>query len=241
MNLQVRHATSLALCRWIPCCEFLQDAELAETLDTMAAKVRNRAHQVQGSLAIAGQLTGEHIRGRFDKRTGETIHVDDVAALTSYSDTASIRYGAWVVRTFRGSSAHGRTHTDHFVYIPFMAGRAPNPCVMKIMQIVLVKRPGMGWCNDEARLAVGVLWDRLAVQRWDGLESAYNDDPVAGPCCVPRVLLLKESRKPAGYVWAVHLHQVHCPVAYLPGIDGEMFITLSKMGFHGRKDLLVNS
>lgn len=161
-------------------------------------------------------------------------------AHVQYSDTATIHSGKFVVRTEKGSSACGRTHTDHFVYIPFRAGQRHNACVMQIDQLLLVKREGMQWRNDEARIAVGTLWDHLSIRRGIGLECGYNDDPAKGPCIVPRALLLTPSRRKKSYRTAVFIRQIYCPCVYIPDPDGDTFVTISKMGYNGRKDLLYD-
>lgn len=210
-------------------------------LDSMEAKVSRRAHRVSGPLELAGKLTRNHILGHKDPRTGLRATVDNEEAEVFWSDTATVQNGAWVVRTEKGSNSHGRTHTDHYVYVPFWAGRSQNPCIMKIDQIVLIRRKGMSWPDDEARLAVGTLWDRLPRREGAGLEQRYNDDPTTGACCVPRALFTSAAQKQKGYPWAVWLRQIHCPVAYIPGVSRDTFVTIGKMGFHGRRDLFLNS
>lgn len=69
-----------------------------------------------------------------------------------------------------------------------------------------------------------------------GLESTYNDNPVAGACVVPRMIIASDARLAAGYTWAIFLRQVGCPVSHLRGSQGSTFITVTKMGFHGRLD-----
>lgn len=189
---------------------------------------------MQGPLAIAGVLTRKKILGTRDRIT----RMKRGAAELFHNDTASIQSGAFSVRTERGSSAHGRTHTDHYVYIPFHKGRGGhNASVMKIDQIILVKQTNMGWPNDEARLAIGTLYENLKIETGAGMEEKYNDDSSTGACCVPRLLWATTSKLQAGYPWIVHLRQVNCPVAYIPGNSGAYFITISKMGVHARKDL----
>lgn len=215
----------------------LQVTRFAEVLDSMAAKVERQAHQVEGPLAIAGKLSRSHVKGTRNERLGVMEYLNGIKAQVFFSDTATIQSGAWVVRTVAGSQAYGRTHVDHFAYVPFMSGRAQNPCVMKIDQILLIKRADMGWPGEEARVAVGTIWDHLTVAKGAGLETRYNDDPAKFACSVPRGLWCSKDRRGRGYPWAVHLRQIHCPVAYIPGDSGDMFVTLSKMGFNGRKDL----
>lgn len=212
----------------------LQVSSFVKVLSSMHSKVQRRAQQVQGPLAIAGVLTRKKVMGKRDAVTRKMRK----AATVFHSDTASIRHGAFNLRTVRGSHAHGRTHTDHFVYVPFQGSRGKhNPCVMKVEQIVLVKQKKMGWPQDEARLVVGTIYDHLTVREGMGMEKDYHDDPKTGACCVPRFLYAAQSKLASGYPWAVHLHQVNCPVAYLPGSKGDHFVTISKMGFHSRTDL----
>lgn len=209
----------------------MQLSTFANALDTMEARARNRAHQVEGELSLAGRLLRKHV-------LGEAVGVDIVGAADVFcSDTASIQRGASVIRTHTGSMAEGRTRCDHFAYIPFMTGRTQNPCVMNVDQILLVRRSGMGWHDDEARIAVGTLYERLPVHRGAGLQSSYNDDPLQGACVVPSALFLSARDKKRGYTWAVHLSQVHCSCSCIYGVTGDTFLTSHKMGFHGRKDL----
>lgn len=219
----------------------LQVTRFVEVLDSMEAKAARRAHKVEGQLALAGVLTRAHIKGIFNERDGSIQHVNRQKAEVYCSDSATIQSGAWVVRTDAGSRAHGRTHTDQYVYIPFRAGRSHNACVMKIDQVLLVKRSDMGWREGEARLAVGTMWDHLTIRRGAGLETSYNDNPALRACSVPRALWASQAHRAKGYPWAVFLRQVHCPVAFIPGDTGDTFVTISKMGFHGRKDLFKRS
>jgi len=154
------------------------------------------------------------------------------------SDTATIQSGRAIVRTETGSTSHARTKTDFFVYVPFMKKNGQNPCVMHVTQLLLVKKAGMGWLDDEARIAVGTLYDDLRVGTGAGLETEYNDDPTAGACTVPRVLWGKVANMAKGYKWAIHLRQVNCPVVHLHGPTWQAFITTHKMGFHGDTRML---
>lgn len=200
-----------------------------------------RGHQVQGDLALAGKLTEKHILGWWNTGLGRREYPDGVRPIVQVSDTASIQSGAFVIRSVAGSTACLRTHPDQYVYIPFASARGHNACVMRIDQLVLVRRANMGWRNDEARLAVGTLWDHLAVRRGVGLESVYNDDPSRGACRVPRALWLSPLKKAKGYQVVVFIRQIHCPCVYIPDpIDGDIFLTITKMGYRGRKDLLWN-
>lgn len=209
-------------------------SHLVSALISMSNKVRNRGHQLHGPLAVAGVLTEEHITGY-----REAGLIKD-AAEVFYSDTASIQWGAFLIRTDKGCAAFGRTRTDQYAYIPFMAAHRQNPCVMKISQLLLVKRQGMGWPNGECRLAVGTLYDSLSIRKGAGLEAEYNDDPSREACVVPRALFASRRCLECGYLWAVHMRQINCPVAHIPGTSGDTFLTLSKLGYHGRKDLLTN-
>ena len=190
-----------------------------------------RAHEVRGDMAIAGKLRRHHILG---ERVGAVV---EDSAHVLCSDSASIRAGTCVVRTQRGADHYGRTKCDHYAYIPFRSGSRHNACVMEIHQILLVRKQGMGWDHDEARIAVGVLYDRLPIRAGAGLESTYNDDCSIGSCCVPRALFLSARRKKEGYKWAVFLSQIHCSRAVHTAAQGTTFLTNSKMSFHGRKDL----
>lgn len=197
----------------------------------MDARLKRGAHQVEGELALAGRLQRHHIVG---VAVGPAI---EGGAAVFHSDSASIQCGACVIRTHPGAHAHGRTRCDYIAYIPFMSGRKQKPCVMIVDQILLIKRSGMGWADDEARVAVGTLYDRLSVHAGAGLESSYNDDPAMGACVVPSALFLSAAEKTRGYTWAVHLSQIHCTCSCIFGVTGDTFLTSHKMGFHGRKDL----
>ena len=198
----------------------------------MAARSARQSLQIEGELAIARVLTEDRITGV--RHLGRMVDTAQVM----YSDTASIQNGGALVRTIAGSSCFGRTKTDSFVYVPFMKGARQNPCVMHVKQILLVRRPGMGWHNDEARLAVGKLYEQLKVGDGAGLETEYNDDPTQGACSVPRVLECTHTGFQQGYEWAVFLRQIHCPLVYLPGTDYHRWVTFTKMGYHGYTDPL---
>lgn len=198
----------------------------------MAERARRHVLREEGPTALAGVLTPAHIRGT--RRLGK---VEDAAEVLS-SDSATVQNGRATVRTVAGSHSHCRTKTDHFVYIPYMKRGRQNPCVMKVDQLLLVKRPGMGWKDDEARIAVGTLYDKLSIGSGCGLEEDFNDEPAMGACTVPRVLHAKAAQLEQGYPWAVHLRQVHGPVVYLPGTTWSAFVTFSKMGFHGRSEVM---
>lgn len=220
----------------------VQITRFMTTLDAMERQVAGRFHRVEGELAIAGKLTSKHIMGTHESTTGATILENGDPTTVWCSDSASIRNGAWVVRTDTGSVSHGRQHSDQYAYIPFRSKGGMNHCVMKIKQFVLVQRTNMGWRGDEARLAVGTLFDHLAVRHGAGLETQYNDDPTSGACCVPRALHATSSKLAKGSDMAVFLRQVHCSCVYIPGKDGcATFMTLSKMGIHGRRDLGITS
>jgi len=190
-----------------------------------------RAHGVLGGQAIAGRLLRTHILG---ERVGVEV---EGAAHVMCSDSASIRCGTCTVRTRLGSMGHGRTRCDHFAYVPFSTRSGHSACVLEIEQILLIRKEGMGWPDDEARLAVGILYAGLPTRSGAGLESSYNDDVTRGSCMVPRALYCSHRRQQQGYKWAVHLHQIHCPCSVHTGNDGVTFLTCSKMSFHGRKDL----
>lgn len=193
---------------------------------------------MQGDLQIGGKLTADHVTGTWDRDAGKRVYPQGSIPTVCVSDTATIQSGAFLIRTIDGSSAFQGTHTDHYVYIPFRAGSTHNACVMLVRQLILIKCRGMGWRNDEARIAVGTLWDHLAIRKGAGLEVDFNDDPSRGSCSVPRALLLPPKRKSMGYDHAVFIRQIHCPCVFIPDPDGDMFVTVSKMGYHGRKDLL---
>lgn len=198
----------------------------------MEAKVQSRSHKVMGEKAIAGVLRRADVAGH--RGAFGVVGAADVF----HSDTASIGEGAAVVRTVAGSSAYGRTRCDHYAYVPFAAASRHNPCVLVVEQLLLVRKRGMGWPQDEARLAVGILYDHLTIRSGAGLEDHWNDDSSRGPHCAPRVLFLpSKKKKKGGYRWAVFLNQIYCTCSIVPGITGDVFLTTSKMGFHGRKDL----
>lgn len=216
----------------------LQEVRFGRVLQQMEERA-GRAHRVNGDLAIAGKLTKDHITGRRVGAGHPVTYPDGIRPDVLVSDTATIQSGAYVIRTELGSVAYKRTHTDQYVYIPFRSGRTHNACVMCIEQLVLVKRVGMGWRNDEARIAVGTLWDHLSVRHGAGLESTFNDDPKQGACVIPRAMLLTPQRKEKGYKHAVFIRQIQCPCVYIPDSKGgDVFMTISKMGYRGRKDLL---
>lgn len=217
----------------------MQISTFVRVLDEMTAKAKRKAHAVRGPLAIAGSLTRKEIFGEFELGSGSYTNEDGETAEVSCSDSATIQSGAWVVRTVVGTKSHGRQKTDHYAYVPFRSARSMNHCVMRIDQILLVRRKNMGWRNNEARLAVGMLWDHLAVRSGTGLETSYNDDPTKGACCVPRALFLNERMKGKGTKTAIFLRQIHCPCVFVPGPPGHTFIRLSKMKFHGRRDLMM--
>lgn len=194
----------------------------------MAARdVRSRSLRIDGEFAIAGVLTEEHIIGV--RQLGRMRNAADVM----YSDTASIQSGGALVRTIAGSSCFGRSKNDSFVYVPFMKRSGQNPCVLRVKQLLLVRKQGMGWHNDEARIAVGTLYDQMTVADGAGLETEYNDDPTERACSVPRVLYCSKAKFAEGYEWAVYLRQVHCPLVYLPGGSTHFWVTFTKMGYHG--------
>lgn len=207
----------------------------------MAAKA-GRSHQVVGELELAGVLRERHVRGNFHVPTGCVVWDGGIQATVMCSDSATIQSGAFVIRTALGSSADGRTHTDQFVYVPFRSRTKHNACIMEIKHLMLVHRQGMGWPNDEARLAVGTLWDNLSIREGAGLETAFNDDPTRGACSIPRALFMSPTRRKKGYNHIVHIRQIACPCVYIPDREkGDYFITISKMGFTGRRDLLFEA
>lgn len=209
----------------------MQVSKLCKVLNSMADRGGRQGLRVEGDLEIARVLTAEKIRGV--SRQGRV----EGAAQVFHSDTATIQSGGALVRTVRGSHSHGRTKTDHYVYVPFMKRTSQNPCIMRIDQLLLVKRADMGWPDDEARLAVGMLYDKISIGTGGGNEVHFNEDPGQGATVVPRILYAKEAQLAQGYPWAVHLRQVHCPVVYLPGPSWSAWVTISKMGYHGRTDM----
>ena len=214
---------------------------MISVLEEMAAKA-SRSHRVEGDLALAGLLGEAELRGTFNLGIGRYEPKGGISATVLCSESATIQWGAFNIRTVIGTSAKGRTKTDQYAYVPFMAGNRHNACVLEIKHIVLVRRADMGWPNGEARLAVGTLWDHLSIRRGAGLEDRFNDDPNAGACCVPRALWLSPRRRRLGYSHAVHLRQIHCPCVFIPDeVKGDYFITISKMGFNGRRDLLYEA
>ena len=138
--------------------------------------------------------------------------------------------------TDHGARGQGSPHADQYVYVPFSSSKGHNHCVMRIQHNFVIQLPGMGWPNDEARLAMGIMYDHLRVREGVGLESRYNDEPADGACVVPRMIFASKAKLKAGYTWGVFLRQVNCPVSHLIGSKGSTFITVSKMGMHGRLD-----
>jgi len=151
----------------------------------MAARGAGKSLRVEGELAIARVLTAENITGRL--LPGRIV--DAASVLCSDAATIQIWSGGALVRTKDGSLRYGRPKTDTWVYVLFIKPSGQNPCVLHIKQILLAKKPGMGWPNDEARLAVETLYDRLHVAARAGLETKHNDDPktvliVCLGCCI---------------------------------------------------------
>jgi len=208
----------------------VQVSILADVLDQMSVKCARRQHRVTGPLAVAGVLLSHHVSG---ERTGRGGVLERQASVW-HAPCASIGNGAAVIRTQAACQSYGRTNCDYYAYVPFMRGRHQDPCVLLVEHLLLVKCPNMGWPNDEARLAVGTLFDRLAKRQGAGLETRYNDDPDNGACVVPHVLHATRSRLEAGYKWAVHIRQIHCPVVFLPASESCFWITFNKMGYHGK-------
>lgn len=196
----------------------------------------------RGALRIAGVVTRTHITGKLvnGQRRGRA----DVWS----ADTASIQNGAALIRTAAGCRAHGRTNTDCFVFIPFMCRGRMKPTVMHVKQLLLVKKAGLGWPNDEARIAVGTLYEDLTIAKGVGLETDFNENRHERACCMPRVLKASRAQMTSGYTWAVHVRQIRCPVIHVPGNaprsmneDGwDALVTYSKMGFHGIVDARDN-
>lgn len=211
-------------------CVDVQWTRLGVDLDRMMVRQRRMKTNIAGDLAIAGRLTSETLLG-----TGGAVAN---AAVVHSSTAATIQFGAHVVHTKAGAESKGRTKDDHFVYVPFFkrSGK-PEACVMRIKQILLIRKVGMGWVNDEARIAIGRLIPNLQVRSGPGLEDTFNDDPVEKATCVPRLLYASEACLNAGYTWAVLLRQIHCPVCYFKQMGGITFITVSKMGYHGKRDV----
>ena len=112
--------------------------------------------------------------------------------------SASIKGGGAVVRTAAGSFAHARTKVDYFAYVPFMRNGKHEPCVMYIKQLLLVRRDGMGWVHNEARIATGILYCNLAIMGGAGLETKFNDEPSRGACVIPRVMHANSARMARG-------------------------------------------
>jgi hypothetical protein len=209
----------------------MQLDQFADTLDSMAARTRRRLHGVVGGLAIAGRLLGHHVRGQ-----RQADGYMEYSAEVLQAPCASIRGGAALVRTEAASAACGRTRGDFYAYVPYMRGARQDACVMRIQHLLLVRCKVTGWPNDEARLAVGTLYDRLTIRAGAGLETKYNDDPAHGACCVPRLLHASQAKLAAGYPWVVHVRQIHCPVVTLSLDTGMSWVTIYKMGYHGVVD-----
>lgn len=208
----------------------VQASIFADVLDQMCAKCARRQHSVEGALALAGVLLSSHVSGERRGRGG----LLERQASVWHAPCASIGNGAAVIRTQAACQTYGRTNCDFYAYVPFMRGGRQDPCVLRVEHLLLVKCPNMGWPEDEARLAVGTLYDRLAIRRGAGLETAYNDDPDRGACVVPRVLHATKSRIDSGYMWVVHIRQINCPVVYLPTSTDCFWVTFHKMGYHGK-------
>lgn len=207
----------------------MQWHQLCDDLEQCRIKQRASRISIQGEFAVAGRLTAELMTGGLQGLGPRgRIYV---------SDSATIKFGAYVINTAKAASARGRVRDDHFVYIPFFkASGKPEACVMEIHTLLRVHQPGMGWPDDEARLAVGKLYTNLQVRKGLGLETAYNDNPARGAYCYPRLLYANQACRENAYTWVVHLRQILCPVCFYAQSAGTTFVTTSKIGFHGRRD-----
>ena len=232
-------------CAAFSCVCAVQIPYLCDTLTAMQDRVHGGAHEAEGELALAGHLLPHHIRG---EDTPDGWSEADV----QYASAASIRRGAHVVRTAKATEAQRREHFDHYVYVPYMGGRSgntPNACVMKVKQIVRIRQAGLGWPDDEAKLAVGIMYDHLPCRHGAGLETRYQDNPQRGATSVPRCMFASDAKLENGYRWAIHLRAIHCTTSHnveewdagTAGSDrahsGLSFWTCSKMGFHGNTEL----
>lgn len=200
----------------------------------MAARQRRPAsHVTEGDEALAGVLTRELLEG---PPAGPLRGVNRAVVYTS--EEATIQYGSYQVYTDRAARRRGSRLADQYVYVPFINQAGHNACIMKVKHVCLIRLVGMGWPNDEARIAVGTLYDQLSVRPSHnlGLEAHFQDDITTGPRVYPRLIYASQTRLNAGYKWAVFLHQIRCPVAHLEGDEGSTFVTLTKMGYHGRLD-----
>lgn len=107
---------------------------------------------MEGTLALAGVLTRAKLESyRTTVAAGPPVVYS--------AEEATIKYGAYKVYTVRGAASRGSSHADQYVYVPFMSRRGHNPqrCIMKIRHLFLIRLTGMGWPDDEARIAVGTL------------------------------------------------------------------------------------
>ena len=227
------------------CCCVVQIPYLCDTLKSMQDRVDGGAHEAEGELALAGLLLPQHIRG--DGKPGGIPE-----AKVHYASAASIQRGAFVVRTEAATEAERREHFDQYVYVPYLGGRSgntPNSCVLHVEQIVQIQQTGLGWPDDQAKIAVGTMYEHLPCRGGAGLETRYQDDPRRGATCVPRCMVASDAKLESGYRWAVHLRAVHCTVTHnleyweagTAGSDrahsGISFWTSSKWGFHGKTEL----
>lgn len=203
-----------------------------KAVDLMARRQHMPAsHVTEGGEALAGVLTRELLEGPPDGTDRGRNR-----AVVYTSEEATIQYGCFTVYTDKAALKRGSSLADQYVYVPFVNGTGHNACVMKVKHVYLIRLAGMGWPDDEARIAVGKMYDQLSVRTGLGMEDHFSDDLDAGPRVFPRMIYAPRSRMKAGYPWAVFLRQIRCPVAHLPGTEGATFVTLSKMGYHGRLD-----
>lgn len=207
----------------------MQMSEILQYLQSMQRRQENMQLDIAGDLALAGRLTAASLAGSKDGL--------QAPAVVYISEAATISGGAHVIRTWVGTQSHGRTRDEHYVYVPYLKqnGR-PEACVMAVSFLLLIRKEGMGWPNDEARIALGELYTDLQVRVGAGLETTYNDDPAEGSVCVPRVLFANPKKLNSRYPWAVHLRQINCPLCHFSQTIGKSWITVSKMGFHGKRD-----
>lgn len=201
----------------------MQVCKLAQVLRSMEQGVRNRQHQIRDDTALVGRLRSEDVESHTND-LGQACFTANVKSVKA----ASIDGGKAVVRTVTGNNTAGRTTVEYWALLPYKRRDGDlNPCVLKIKQLLLVSRPGLGWSGDLARVVTGELFEANVV-RGAGLVSTYNDEPERGACHVPTLLHVPGSAK--SYPWAAHVHQIGCP---LVRAEGSMFVTFQKMGFHG--------
>jgi hypothetical protein len=198
----------------------MQMMTLMKCLDTMAY---SRRHDLphDDPMLLAGKLTSDMF---------EYTDVESERASAWYVNSASIGWAAYTVRTQAGTVARNRTTVENWAYVPFHRHRQPCHCILNIQQLLLVRAEGMGWEQDRAKIVTGTLHE-ARVLAGPGCVQQYNDDADIGALQLPTLLRANPAN---GYLWAVHVHQIACPVV-VTQLTEEIVdcATIQKTGFHG--------